>query len=177
MALPLSGALSDSGVDEKARIGVLSSYSDSVGCLAEVLDLTILPNGQPGIVVLGLGRIRVLSMRRSQGQFNFGAIDTLSAVEGDLSVPQNLINSFMETVRSAGIFRSQCPTFSSSHKFTAIDLYSIANKLCPGLERINILKADSIDGIFELLKRCIPGASLFSGNFGVQPTTAVQPVL
>lgn len=114
-------------------------------------------------------------MRRNQGQLIFGAIDTLSVVEGDLTVPQSLIHSFIEAVRSAGIFRSQCPTFSESHRFSANDLYSIANKLCPGLERINVLKADNVDSIFELLKRCIPGASLFTPNFGTRPLS--QPVL
>jgi Lon protease-like protein len=175
MALPLSGSIKELGLDENVKVGVLSSYSDLVGCLAEIVDLTILPNGMPGIVVRGTDRIRILGRRRSDGQFTFGAIERLSPVDGDLNVSQRLLDSFMETVASAGIFRRQCPKFSATHKFTATDLYAIANKLCPGLERINVLKADNVQTIFEHLKRCIPGASLFSGNFGARPVT--QPVL
>ena len=175
MALPLSGSIKELGLDEVANVGVLSSYSDMMGCLADVVDLTILPNGMPGIVVRGIDRIRILGKKRTEGQFTFGAIETLSPVDGELNVSQRLLEAFTEAVAAAGLFRRQCPKFSASHTFNAIDLYSIANKLCPGLERINVLKADSVEAIFEHLKRCIPGASLFSGNFGSRP--APQPVL
>jgi hypothetical protein len=176
MALPLSGSIKELGLVEESKIGVMSSYSDQVGCLADIVEVTILPNGMPGVVVRGTNRIRVLGRKRSEGQFTYGAIETLSPVDGDLVMSQSLLSSFIDAVTSAGIFRRQFPRFSASHRFNATDLYSIANKLCPGFDRVNVLKADTVEGIYDHLRRSMPEASLFTGSFR-QQTVGIQPVL
>ncbi len=176
MALPLSGSIEELGLDEESKIGVMSSYSDLIGCLADIVDITILPNGMPGVVVRGTDRIRVLGRKRSEGQFTYGAIETLSPVDGDLVMSQSLLSSFIDAVTSAGIFRRQYPRFSASHRFNATDLYSIANKLCPGLERVNVLKAETVEAIYGHLRRSMPEASLFTGSFR-QQTVGIQPVV
>ncbi len=176
MALPLSSSIKELGLDVDSKIGVMSSYSDQVGCLADIVDLTILPNGMPGVVVRGTNRIRVRGRKRSEGQFTYGAIETLEPVDGDLVMSQSRLSSFIDAVASAGIFRRQFPRFGASHRFNATDLYSIANKLCPGLERINVLKADTVEAIYELLRRSMPEATLFTANFR-QQVVGNQPVL
>jgi len=176
MALPLSGSIRELGLDRESKVGVMSSYSDSIGCFADIVDITILPNGIPGVFVRGTDRIKVLGRKRFEGQFTFGAIKMLSPVGGDLVMSQSLLSSFIDSVASAGIFRRQFPRFGVSHRFNATDLYSIANKLCPGLDRVNVLKAESVEAIYEHLRRSLPEASLFTGSFRQQPV-GIQPVL
>jgi len=175
MALPFSDSIKDLDLEKQRKIGVMSSYSDLVGCLAEILDFTILPNGVPGVIVKGTDRIRVLGRKKCDGQFVYGAIETLSPVSGDLVMSQRLLSSFIDAVASAGVFRRQFPRFGVGHRFNAADLYSIANKLCPGFERIGVLKADTVEAIYDLLKRSMPEASLFKGSFQ-RPAVGIQPV-
>lgn len=175
LALPASASIKDMKLDAGAVVGVFSSYAETLGCLAEVVDLTILPNGLPGIVVRGTERMRVLPARRTEGELRYGAIEKLPPVGGELSASHGKVAAFVDAVSSAGVFRKYAPRFSSSHQFNAVDFYAIANKFCSGLERINILKADSLDHIFEELKRSIPGASLFTVDFA--PRTSGQATL
>ena len=75
LALPATTSIKDMNLDGGTTVGVFSSYAESLGCLAEVIDLTMLPNGLPGIVVRGTERMRVLSTRRTEGDLRYGAIE------------------------------------------------------------------------------------------------------